>query len=228
MTSAPHDQACPAPRRVLLVDDHPVVREGLAGLINAEPDLRICGMAQDARQALEAVTTSSPELVVVDLMLRGSSGFDLIKDLVRQVPGLPLLILSIHDETLYAERVLRAGALGYVMKDEAMDTVLIAIRQVLRGEVYLSPRMLPRILRTLVKGPADTDAMPLRSLTDRELEVLQFLGQGYTTRQIADTLHVSVKTVEAHRAHIMEKLHLEGAPALIRYAAHWVPRADAL
>ncbi len=148
MTNAPHDQACPAPRRVFLVDDHPVVREGLAGLINAEPDLRICGMAQDARQALEAVTTSSPELVVVDLMLRGSSGLDLIKDLVRQAPGLPILILSIHDETLYAERVLRAGALGYVMKDEAMDTVLIAIRQVLRGEVYLSPRMLPRVLRT--------------------------------------------------------------------------------
>ena len=141
---------------------------------------------------------------------------------------MPILILSIHDETLYAERVLRAGALGYVMKDEAMDTVLIAIRQVLRGEVYLSPRMLPRILRTLVKGPTDTGAMPLQSLTDRELEVLQFLGQGSTTRQIADTLHVSVKTVEAHRAHIMEKLHLEGAPALIRYAAHWVPRADVL
>ena len=228
MTTNPHAEERSARRRVLIVDGHPVVRAGLAELIAAEPDLMICGLAEDARHALKAATTSSPDLAVVDLTLQGSSGLELIKDLQSHVPAVPILVLSMHDETLYAERVLRAGALGYIMKEEAMDDVLVAIRQVLRGEVYLSERMTPRMLHMLVKGPAETGDMPLARLTDRELEVLHFLGQGLSTRKIATALHLSVKTVEARRTHIMKKLHLEDATALIRYAALWVLRPDAI
>ncbi len=227
MTTDTSSEEQPGRRRVFLVDDHLVVLAGLAEIIKAQPDLMICGLAHDARQALESVTTLHPDLVVVDLALKDSSGLDLIKDLKRQDPSVRILVLSMHDERLYAERVLRASALGYIMKEESMDELLVAIRQVLCDEVYLSTRMTGRILHTLVKGHAEISDAPLMSLTDRELDVLRFLGQSYSTRKIAETLHLSVKTVEGYRARIMEKLHLEDAPALIQYAVQWVSRIGA-
>ncbi|GIX49665.1 MAG: DNA-binding response regulator [Candidatus Tectimicrobiota bacterium] len=208
--------------RILVVDDHPIVRRGLVWLLAREPDLEVCGEAEDAAQALAAVEALRPDLAIVDIALRASSGLDLIKTLHAQVPQLPVLVLSIHDETLYAERVLRAGGRGYVMKQEATETLLQAVRQVLRGELYLSPRMASRLLAAFVQGRPAPVVSPLQRLSDRELEVFRLLGQGYSTRQVAAALHVSVKTVETHRAHLMKKLHLASAAELLRYATQWV------
>ncbi len=208
-------------RRVLLVDDHPIVRGGLAQLIEQEADLTVCGEASDAEQALEAVMTLRPDLAVIDLSLQGSSGLDLIKELQAREPALPLLVLSMHDEALFAERVLRAGARGYIMKQEAREKVIAAIRQVLRGELYFSEHMTTLLLQTLSTGVADTGRTPLSRLTDRELEVFYFISQGYSMRQIAEALNRSVKTAEAHRKNIMEKLSLDNAAQLTRYALQW-------
>ena len=208
-------------RQLLIVGNHPVVRQGLAQLINQEADLQVCGEAADATQAQEAVAVLRPDLVVLDLTMPGSGALDLIKILRSQTPGLPILVLSMHEETLYAERVLRIGARGYIMKQEAVDQVLEAIRCVLGGEIYVSQRMMSKLLQT-VAGPFPVaEDMPLARLSNRELDVLRLLGQGYRTRQIAQALHLSVKTVETHRANIMKKLQLEHATELVRYAVHW-------
>lgn len=206
-------------KRILLVEDHPIVRLGFIQLIQQKSHLKVCGEAETSTQALEVIDRESPDLVIVDLGLKKSSGLDLIKVVQGLHPELPLLVVSLHDETLYAQRVLKAGARGYVMKREAPDRLLVAIERVLSGEIYVSEQMASRLLNWFVRG-ARPEGSPLERLSDRELEVFRFLGQGSSTREIAQALHLSVKTVETHRAHIMDKLNLGSATELLRYAVH--------
>jgi DNA-binding NarL/FixJ family response regulator len=211
-------------RRILLVDDHAIVREGLAEIINSKPDLEVCGQASAAGRALEAVSRLRPDLVVVDLSLQGGSGLELIKQIKKLHPHLPMLVLSMHDEALYAERCLRAGALGYVMKQEEAGTVMQAVRSVLRGEVHVSKAVRGRMLRTLAGRQLAPDQTGISHLSDREIEIFQLIGEGRTTRQIAQKLHLSLSTVETHRAHIKEKLDLCNAAELMRAAVEWATR----
>lgn len=210
--------------RVFIVDDHPIVRQGLAQMINQEEDLLVCGEAEDARHALEAIATLHPDLVLIDLSLKGGSGLDLIKSIKACHAALPMLVVSMHDESLYVERVLRAGARGYIMKQEATETMLHAIRRVLRGEIYVSDKMMTRILGKLVLDAPDAGSSTLERLSNRELEVFRLIGEGHSTRHIAEALHVSIKTVESHRAHIKEKLQLHDTVDLVRHAVQWVDR----
>ena len=208
-------KSAPAPRRrrIFLVDDHPVTREGLARLINHEPDLEVCGQSSTAASALPAIEAQRPELVVIDVSLgTAASGLELIKDLAARDVRLRMLALSTHDENLYAERALRAGAKGYVMKQEPTDLVMEAIRKVLQDEVYLSKAMKQRVLGKLAGAPSAPLATEIEQLSDRELEVYRLLGQGRGTRQIAATLHLSISTVETYRTHIKQKLRLNSAP----------------
>ena len=208
--------------RILVVDDHPVVRKGIVQLIEGESDLQVCAEADSAAATLEALDSPLPDLVIVDLTLAGASGLGLIKDIKARHPDLPILVLSMHDESLYAERALRAGAAGYVMKQEATEHIVEAIRQVLGGQVYLSDRMAARLLHRVV-GRTGTESRPspIEALTDRELEVFQLVGQGLSTRQIAEQLFLSVKTVETHLEHIKTKLGLESGRELVRQAVRW-------
>jgi DNA-binding NarL/FixJ family response regulator len=208
--------------RVLLVDDHPIVRQGLGQLINEEPDLSIVGEAEDFQQALAAVDTANPDVAIVDISLKDRSGIELIKEFRAKRPDLPILVLSMHDESLHAERVLRAGAKGYIMKQEATEQVMNAIRRVLRGEVYLSERMSSRMVNRLVAGPQNVGGSPIERLSDREFEVFQMIGQGVGPSEIAERLGLSVKTVETHRERIKEKLNLASGSELIRYAMQYV------
>lgn len=208
--------------RILLVDDHAIVREGFAEIINAHAELEVCGEAGTAPEAVEAVARLNPDLVVVDLTLQGGSGLDLIKNLKAVHPLLPMVVLSMHDETLYAERALRAGALGYVMKREDSSVVLEAIQSALRGQLFLSKTMRERMLHKMVGGTPPPEGNSLAHLSDRELEVFQHLGEGRTTSQIAKKLHLSVSTVETHRAHLKEKLNLTNSAELMRAAVEWV------
>jgi DNA-binding NarL/FixJ family response regulator len=206
--------------KVFLVDDHPIVRQGLALFIEREPDLMVCGEAEDATSALQAIRESSPDFVILDISLNGPDGLELLKTLRVRYPNLPALVLSMHDESVYAERALRAGANGYIMKQEAADKVITAIRHILGGDVYLSDRLTKQMLQQFVNGtisPRD----PLAKLSDRELEVFRLIGAGHGTRQIADELHVSTKTVESYQAHIKEKLALRNARELVQYAVEW-------
>ena len=211
-------------RRILLVDDHAIVREGFAEIINSKPDLEVCGQASAAGRALEAVNRLRPDLVVVDLSLQGGSGLELIKQIKSLHPHLPMLVLSMHDEALYAERCLRAGALGYVMKQEEAGTVMQAVRSVLRGEVHVSKAVRGRMLRTLAGRQLAPDQTGISHLSDRQIEIFQLIGEGRTTRQIAQKLHLSLSTVETHRAHIKEKLNLRNAAELMRSAVEWATR----
>jgi DNA-binding NarL/FixJ family response regulator len=211
-----------AKRRVFLVDDHPIVRHGLTLLINHEPDLMVCGEAEDGSKALAAVAAAEPDVVVVDLTLKSSSGFSLIKDLNTADSKMPILVLSIHEESLYAERCLRAGAKGYLMKEEAMENVLVALRRVLDGQVYLSEEMQSKLFRTSGKRGETVIASPLERLSDRELEIFRLLGQGLGTRQVAKLLNLSISTVESHRARIKEKLDVKSATELVQHAVQWV------
>jgi DNA-binding NarL/FixJ family response regulator len=206
--------------RVLLVDDHPVVRQGLALFIDRESDLTVCGQANDATSALQVIRNSTPDFVVLDISLEGPDGLELLKILRAEYPKLPVLVLSMHDELLYAERALRAGANGYIMKQEATDRVLTAIRHILGGDVYLSDRLTKRMLQQFVNGSAPPRD-PLAKLSDRELEVYRLIGTGHGTRQIADELHVSTKTIESYQAHIKEKLALRNARELVQHAVEW-------
>jgi DNA-binding NarL/FixJ family response regulator len=206
--------------KVFLVDDHPIVRQGLALFIEREPDLMVCGEAEDATSALQAIRESTPDFVILDISLDGRDGLELLKTLRAGHPNLPVLVLSMHDESVYAERSLRAGANGYIMKQEAADKVITAIRQILGGDVYLSDRLTKRMLQQFVNGsisPRD----PLAKLSDRELEVFRLIGAGHGTRQIADELHVSAKTIESYQAHIKEKLALRNARELVQHAVEW-------
>jgi DNA-binding NarL/FixJ family response regulator len=204
--------------RIMLVDDHPVMREGLLQLIKQEPDLSICGQYEDAATAFAAVPLVRPDLAIIDLSLRGSSGLELVKNSHASYPKLRILVLSMYDETLYAERVLRAGAAGYIMKQEAAENVLVAIRRVLGGGVYLSEKMSSKLMHQWVGGKPHEGGSLLEQLSDRELEVFGLIGQGRSTRQIAEHLRLSVKTVESHRAHIKEKLNLKDANELVHTA----------
>ena len=206
--------------KVFLVDDHPIVRQGLALFIEREPDLMVCGEAEDANSALQAIRDAAPDFVILDISLNGPDGLELLKTLRMRYPNLPALVLSMHDESVYAERALRAGANGYIMKQEAADKVITAIRHILGGDVYLSDRLTKRMLQQFVNGsisPRD----PLAKLSDRELEVFRLIGAGHGTRQIADELHVSAKTVESYQAHIKEKLALRNARELVQHAVEW-------
>jgi DNA-binding NarL/FixJ family response regulator len=208
--------------KVLLVDDHPILRQGLGRLINAEAELTVCGEAEDAAKAFDLVGTLSPDVAVIDISLKNSNGIELIKNIKARYPALPILVLSMHDESLYAERALRAGALGYIMKEEASEQVLVGIRKVLAGEIFLSERMKSRMLQQMASGRAKVVASPIELLTDRELEVFRLIGEGRSTRQIAGQLHLSVRTVEAYREYIKAKLNLKNSTELIQHAFHWV------
>jgi DNA-binding NarL/FixJ family response regulator len=217
--------ADPAARknRILIVDDHPLFRHGIGDLINAESDLEVCGEADNAPSALEGIRQLAPDLVTVDISLRGANGIELLKSIKAEHPKLPLLVLSMHDESLYALRALRAGARGYIMKQEALDRVMSAIRQVLRGDLYVSPSMSGRMIEEFVQGGTGSGGSSIADkLTDRELEILQLIGQGHGVQQIARELNLSAKTVETHRAHIKEKLNFQTARELARFAVQWV------
>lgn len=209
----------------MLVDKHPVFRHGLNQLINQQADIMTCGEADNVSAALSLVASAKPNLAVIDLALKQSMGIELIKDLKVQHPTLPVLVLSLYEESLYTERVLRAGAKGYIMKDALGEEILQAIRRVLNGRIYLSQEMGTKLLTPMVNGGQDVCQSPIDRLSDRELEVFQLLGKAYETRQIAETLHVSIKTVESYREHIKVKLNLENSTQLIRKAVEWVQSA---
>jgi DNA-binding NarL/FixJ family response regulator len=208
-------------KRILLVDDHPLLREGIAQLINEQSDLWVCGEAADRPGALALLERSRPDLAVVDISLKDQNGLELIKDFKVRRPHLLILVLSMHDESLYAERALRAGARGYIMKREASQKVLEAIRHILKGGVYLHDKIMASILdKVCGQAPASTPSA-LAALSDRELEVLMLIGKGYGSQQIANQLHISVKTVEAHRANIKLKLKLDSSGELLQFAIRW-------
>jgi len=205
-------------RQLLLVDDHPILREGFARLIEQEPDLKVSGHADTPAKAVGAIAALKPDLVIVDIALKGVNGIELIKRIKTAHPNIPVLVLSVQDEALFAERAVRAGAKGYVMKQAPTDEVMGAIRRVLRGETYLSRKMHERVLENLSSGRSAASAPGIECLSDRELEVFQLVGSGFGTRQIAEQLNLSVKTIETYRAHIKEKLKLRNGMELIRSA----------
>ncbi len=210
-----------ARHRVVIVEDHPLFREQLRLLIDKEDDLEVCGEADNARTALTLIQQLEPHLAIIDITLKGGNGLDLLKDLRAQKIDVPVLVLSMHDESLYAERALRAGASGYITKEEASASVMTAIRQVLKGDIYLDPHVMRRMVHKVV-AKDDLTTAPLDRLTDRELEVFEFIGQGRTTREIGIRLCVSVTTVDTYRARIKEKLRLANASQLHSAASHWV------
>ena len=212
--------APPNRTRIVLVDDHPMVRERLAEVINRETDMAVCGEAEDRGSALEVIAREKPDLAIVDLTLKRSNGLDLIKDLHVMHPGLLVLVLSMQDEALYAERVIRAGAHGYITKQEATRKILDAIREVLGGRVFLSPGISAEILSRML-GKSKGAIQSLEVLSDRELQVFDLVGQGFGTRQIAEQLSLDVKTVETYRSRIKEKLEIRDASELLRKAIAW-------
>ena len=209
----------PRKNRVLIIDDHVMVREGVAEIIEHADDLCVCGTASTANEGLEALSKLKPDLVLVDITLPGKDGIEFIKDARAMHPELRVLVMSMHDESLYVDRVLRAGGRGYIRKQEGGDKLIEAMRRVLRGEIAVSEKMTGRLLETF-SGRKTMDS-PLEGLSDRELEVFQLIGQGKTMKQIADELHLSPKTIEVHRSHIREKLRVTSAAELVAYAARW-------
>jgi len=208
-------------RTVFLVDDHPLVREWLTNLIHQQPDLTVCGEAESGPQAMQAIAAHKPDVAIIDIALKDSSGLELIKDLKQSCPRVAVLVLSMHEEAHYAERALRAGARGYVMKRETTRSIIAAIRQVLEGKLYLSGPIAAGLAAQFVEGKTLTGQSPGELLSDRELEVFELLGQGRGTRQIAEVLRVSVKTVQAYCARIKEKLGVASATELLREAVRW-------
>lgn len=224
MTTNPKN--APAPRtRVLLVDDHPVVRAGIRSVVTQEPDLEVCGEAESASDALRVIQESKPDVAIVDLSLKESSGLDLIKDIRLRHPSLLVLVLSMRDESFYAERVLRAGARGYVVKEEGCRVVVDAIRKVLRGQIYLSDQIASKMLGAFVGG-AKPGASRIEQLTDRELQVFEFIGKGIPSREIAAKLHLSIKTIDAHRENIKRKMQIDSATELLKQAIEWLRQQD--
>lgn len=208
-------------KRLLLVDDHPIMRHGLAQLIRSEPGLDVCAEAGSASEGLAAVATHRPDLVVIDLTLPDKNGLELLKDIQAMHPGTLCLVLSMHDEDMYGERALRAGARGYIMKEVAADNLVTAVRKVLGGGIYVSDAMASRMLEQ-VSGQRPRQGAGIDTLTDRELEVLEMIGRGVATKNIATRLNISARTVEAHRAHIKDKLGITDGAALVRHAMQWV------
>ena len=212
-------------RKILIVDDHPILRKGLGMVIDQEQDLVVIGEAEDVQGALEMIDTLNPDLVIVDLALPGVDGIELIKTMKLKYRDLPALVVSMHDESLFAERALRAGARGYIMKQEAVEKVLVAIRKVLNGEIFVSDKTTTKMIETLISGDAKGMSTPLDLLSNREMTVFRMIGQGFKTSQIADKLHLSVKTIESYRSHIKEKLKLPTGTDLMKCAIQWVQNA---
>ena len=207
--------------KILIVDDHPIVREHLGQLISQQHDLAMCGEADDLPSGIASVRNLRPDLVITDISLKGTYGLDLIKDIKDEFPKLPVLVLSMHDELLFAERALRAGAKGYVTKQEATNNILEAIRQVLQGRVYLNETMGDALLVKIADGKPGVVSSPVETLSDRELQIFQRISRGVSLRQIADELHISIKTVESHCARIKDKLDLKDSSELLQYAIQW-------
>ena len=207
--------------RVLIVDDHPMTRAGLVHVINHQPDLTVCGEAESAARALDILDSSRPDLLLIDITLPGKSGLELIKDVKAMRPELLMLVISMHDESLYADRVLRAGARGYITKHEGGEKLMEAIRHVLCGKIYVSESMSAHILEIFSGGQTGLDRSSIEKLSDREFEVFEALGEGLSSQRIAKKLHLSAKTVDAHRANIKTKLQIKTTAELIAYAARW-------
>ena len=216
----------PAPssgvKRLLIVDDHPIFRHGISQLIRQLRDVTICGEADNAQNALEAMRRYAPDVVVMDISMPGKNGIELIKLMLAEQPRLIILVLSMHDESIYALRALRAGAKGYVMKQQAMENVLEALRKVIDGGIYISPQFGEKLVFKVIQGSDSDLGTPVDKLSDRELEVLQLFGRSKSTREIADALHLSVKTIETHRAHIKEKLGFKDADEMVKFAVEWI------
>jgi DNA-binding NarL/FixJ family response regulator len=208
-------------KTVLVVDDHPLMRQGLALLINQQQDMRVCGEAEEAQAALQAVAQLRPDIMILDISLNGPDGIEILKKIRTTDPDLPVLVLSMHDEAIYAERALRARANGYIMKQEATEKVLVAVRRILSGEIYLSERMSNKMLQQYIGGSPHVIQSRIATLSDRELEVFRRIGEGRATREIAEELHLSVKTVETYQAHIKDKLALRSGRELIQHAIQW-------
>ena len=211
---------------ILLVDDHAVVRYGIAQLINQQSDLVVCGEEEDAAKALSAIDRLKPDIVIADISLKDSSGLELMRNIKAQYAGLPVLVVSAHDESVYAEIAFRAGALGYLMKGDALEKVLTALRRVLSGNIYVSDALAARMLQQQVRGAADPGESPVDGLSDRELEVFQLIGQWKKTKEIAQALHLSIKTIEYYREQIKQKLNLKNAAELTQHATAWVQREN--
>jgi DNA-binding NarL/FixJ family response regulator len=212
--------------QVVVIDDHPLFRERLCQLINNEPDMEICGEADSAQPALQIIRETSPHLAIVDITLKTSSGLELIKSIRALSIGVPVLVLSMHDESLYAERALRAGAMGYITKNEEAAQVLLAIRSVLAGKIYLSDETTSTLLKGLTAGGPKASPRPVDRLTDRELQVLDLIGRGRTSRDIAEELKLGVATIDTYRARIKEKMNFRNAMELQHYAIRWVSERE--
>jgi len=222
MERARQSQTATKRKRIFLVEDHPVTGQGLALLLNRESDLMVCGRVTTAARALAEIEAAKPDLVMVDIALAGRDGLELCKDIAKILPELPALVLSTLDEAIYSERAFRAGAKGYVMKQEPVEVLLGAIRQVLAGEVYLSEAMRNRLFQISMTGASKNGTSDIDQLSDRELEVFRLIGEGLGTRDIANNLRLSISTVETHRTHIKEKLGAKRSPDLVRQAVEWV------
>jgi DNA-binding NarL/FixJ family response regulator len=226
MTFNPSDDKAPAParnerRRILVVDDHPMMRAGLMQLIDKQPDMEVCGEAGGPPEALKLIVRCRPDLIIVDISMKGASGLEFIRDVSALHSEIPMLVVSMHDEKVYAERSIRAGACGYIMKEESAEHLIAALHRVLEGGIFLSKTMSARLLKSLADPQSHNANSPLQKLTDREFEVFRLIGQGKTAQEIADHLHISPKTVDVHRFQIKEKLELKSGPALVHYAVHW-------
>lgn len=218
--SSAHAQ--PVAKKILIVDDHPLVRQGIAALLSQQPDLEVSGEASDAHEALRLMEQCRPDVAVVDLKLKESSGLELIKDIQVRFPNVRVLVLSMRDEGFYAERVLRAGARGYITKEEGRHKLVDGIRKVLAGQICVSEKMATKVMGKIVGGGPEADGSSVDELTDRELEVFELIGNGLATREIATKLHISAKTVDSHREHIKRKLQLDTAADLVKHAIQWV------
>jgi DNA-binding NarL/FixJ family response regulator len=210
--------------RVLLVDDHAIVRFGISQIVNQQSDMVVCGEEDNASRALDSIAALKPDLVIADISLKDSSGLELVRNIKAQYPRLPVLVVSAHDESIYAEIAFRAGALGYMMKEEALEKISVAIRRVLSGAVYVSDALAARMLQQQVRGQTSINESPVKSLSDREMDVFRLIGQWKKTREIAEELHLSVKTIEYYREQIKRKLSLKDAAELTQYATSWVQR----
>lgn len=216
-----------ARKQILVVDDHPIVREGLRRLIDQQTDLAVCGEAESLHEAEAAIRKLKPDLVIIDISLKHGDGIELVKDARAKNPQLPILVLSMHDEVIYAERVLSAGANGYIMKQAESDELLLALRRVLGGGIYVSEAIGNSMIRSLASGGRHVSSNPIERLSNRELQILQLIGSGRSTRQAAEALSLSMKTVESHRERIKHKLHLATGSQLVQYAVNWSDKSDA-